>query len=700
MGIIAVDNLDGSRSFKLEDRFFVNTAEFCRAGQFYRKHGVYTKASPKWDKREFKQFWDIEEDRCINGYSVGGVRITGDHYAYLNYREIKLTKDKEDKLKGEKVVKDLHYSATKEEQFPDFWDGDYYYYHAVEASRNYGLHLCVGKSRRKGYSYKNSTITGNRYNFIEKSVSLVGAYLTDYLYPEGTMKMTVSYLDFLNKHTDWNKRRLYSSMDFVESGFKIKGKPEKYGFQSKVTTASFKDNPGAARGKDATLILLEEAGRFPNLLASYKATYDTCADGKYTTGQIIIFGTGGGSEDQWEDFEELFYNPLSHGLLPFVNVWDEDADDEVCGFFHPDMMNLKGFIDKEGNSEKQAAKNYEDSIQAQLAKESNDPSAIDQRAMEHPNSPSQAFKRSVQSVLPITQISNRIKLLKYDSRLQHIGREGKLIVNEKGYPELVTNEELKREGHEYHHPINEFPLKHIKDIHGCIVEWYAPFMVGDSVPAGLNVIWHDPYATDKDLEHITFKESLGAAYVFEKSNKYTQTKGIRLAASWVGRPMRMDDYNEQLFLLAKRYNAKIFFENDRGDVVGYAKRHKLMEYLEGEPDILWSKDLQGKTGRNYGMHMNDLRKSTALIYLRDLLTLKLGRNWDSGEEKTFLDYIYDIALLEELRKFKKKGNFDRTSALLVGMFNMKEDETKELIINELERKVLGTPVGFFERDLF
>ena len=39
-----------------------------------------------------------------------------------------------------------------------------------------------------------------------------------------------------------------------------------------------------------------------------------------------------------------------------------------------------------------------------------------------------------------------------------------------------------------------------------------------------------------------------------------------IVASYVGRPETQDEYNYNLFLLAKYYNAQIGFENDRGEV--------------------------------------------------------------------------------------------------------------------------------------
>lgn len=69
--------------------------------------------------------------------------------------------------------------------------------------------MIVGKSRRKGYSYKNGAICVNIYNTTRKAQVVIGAYEKKYLYPKGTMGMASDYLNDLNKYTGWAKSRDY-----------------------------------------------------------------------------------------------------------------------------------------------------------------------------------------------------------------------------------------------------------------------------------------------------------------------------------------------------------------------------------------------------------------------------------------------------------------------------------------------------------
>ena len=88
------------------------------------------------------------------------------------------------------------------------------------------------------------------------------------------------------------------------------------------------------------------------------------------------------------------------------------------------------------------------------------------------------------------------------------------------------------------------------------------------------------------------------------------------------------------------------------------------------------------------------KKSTALIYLRDWLMSPRGKN-EKGEHEYNYQKIYDVALLEELIKFHSKGNFDRTSSLLVGMYYMIENTTREV-----EQTYEIAEDSFWNRELF
>jgi len=116
---------------------WINTSVFREAALHFQKYGYYNADPP--ESPDWKEYWLEEKRRCIRGYSVGGVWITGDHYFYLNYCPIRKLEDAHLKqTKGKKVT-----------TFPDFWDGDYNYFIASEIALNGILENFVKEKERK-----------------------------------------------------------------------------------------------------------------------------------------------------------------------------------------------------------------------------------------------------------------------------------------------------------------------------------------------------------------------------------------------------------------------------------------------------------------------------------------------------------------------------------------------------------------------
>ena len=135
-------------------------------------------------------------------------------------------------------------------------------------------------------------------------------------------------------------------------------------------------------------------------------------------------------------------------------------------------------------------------------------------------------------------------------------------------------------------------------------------------------------------------------------------------------------------MLADYYGCKIGFENDRGEIIAYAKRHRKMHRLQEEFEMLDKRELRSRTvKRQYGMHMTESRKRQGEIYIRDWLISPRGADED-GKSLLNLHKIYDPALIQELIKFNHKGNFDRVMAFMIGMYHTRElynAEIKEVI---------------------
>ena len=629
---------------------FKDSFRLSPAAKYYDVHGKYTMYS--YGTKGYFEFWDEEKRRSLEGFTTeeGDITITGYHYFYLNYCRMQVAVDH--------VASDGSIISSREEQFPRFYDSDYKYFNFVDRARKEHAHLPVLKARRKGYTYKAASMMNRNYFLIRHSKNFVFAGVKEYLTgADAILTKAWEMLNFIDGNTGWAQPRLRDRPMEKTSGYKkkIQGKWVEMGMLSSISGISLKDDPDKVRGKAGELVFFEEAGAFPELQEAWNIALPAMRQGSKTLGTMIAFGTGGSKGDSFESLEEIFYHPEAYECLPIENIWAENAPGTFCGWFVPIYDILEGFIDIDGNSLHEEAKAFEN-VQRAKRRGGNDPKAYDKYLAEHPFSPEEATLQSEANMFNQALLKEQYDRVKAND-LQTLGIPGELVQTEK---------ELKFEPNWALKPVYQYPHRKADDVTGCVVVYEVPFKQAGKIPDNLYFLCHDPYAQDKG------GTSLGASYVIKRANRVSQPDDM-IVASYVGRPSTQDQYNTTLFRLSQYYNCKIGFENDRGDVVGFAKRFRLLHRLQPEFEMLDNKDLQSSTvKRGFGMHMTEARKRQGELYLRDWTESKRGRT----SEDIFtlnLHTIKDPALLMELRKFNhKKGNYDRVMALIVGMYMMQE----------------------------
>jgi len=644
---------------------FKDTNRLRPAALHFIEHGYYTNALP--GTKDFYEFWDQEQHRCLYGYTVGEgtdteITITGNHYFYLNYCPIDRSIDEE--LPDGTVI------AKRERTFPAFYDGDHEYFTAIDTCRKTNKHMTVLKARRKGYSYKAAAMLARNYFHIRNSKNYVFAGQKEYLIGDGLLSKAWEILSFVDDNTAWTQPRLKDREMNKMSGYKknVNGSDVELGMKSMIMGVSLKDAPDKVRGKAGELIFFEEAGAFPGLLKAWEVAMPTMRQGSKTLGTMVAFGTGGTEGADFEGMEELFYNPASYDCMDFDNIWDDGAAGTQCGYFVPIYKNLDGFIDEDGNSDEEAAIAFE-AENRNKKKGTNDPKAFDQYIAEHPNNPREATLQVSSNLFDIASLQEQYNRVKVNN-LQSIGTAGRLYYAKGNTIEFKMDGDLR--------PISRFPHRKEDNLSGAVVVYEGPYKNQEGqVPHNLYVLCHDPYGQNQSAD----STSLGAAYVIKRTNNISQPDDM-IVASYVGRPQTQDDYNRNLFMLSDYYNAKIGFENDRGAVIQYAKQYRKLHRLQEEFEMLDKKELRSRTvKRQYGMHMTDARKRQGEIYIRDWLNSVRSKSED-GTVTLNLHKIYDLALLQELIKFNHKGNFDRVMALMIGMYHTRElynAEVKEIL---------------------
>ena len=693
----------------------------------FMEKGYYTEApygTPEW-----LDYWKEQLRRCIEGYEVEGQKITGHHYCYLNFAQIERVEygeddEDEDEALANKITSfpdfwDGDYNffwsleiarngiCSKHTQVPSTdkekskWtelnkklkkltkDSEEYIKTKSQRDKisqdvldrlglfvkphldylNGGYHFIVGKARRKGYSFKNGIIIANLYNTVRNKLTLIGAYEKKFI--EQTMEKTLGFLNFFNEHTGFSKNRLIDKKDFIKSGYveEINGVNVEKGYKSVIDAKrTFKDNADAMRGVDALFILLEEAGAFDNLAQSYNAIVPSLTAGSKITGQICIIGTSGDMEKGTVDYADMFYNPLAYGLMPFVNIWDDNAENTVCGFFHPVVWNMEGFYDKQGNSDIKKALEWENARRKRLLENSSSSILLHRHMQEFPLCPAEAFSMASHSeIVCIEELRNRLN--KIQAKSLHI---------KKGIPvTLVYNQDktkviAKPDLNNVLNPIYNYKPK-TNDLNGAVVIYEFP---SENVPQNFYKIGYDPYRQNNGT-------SLSAITVFKGHWRGEKTK-YKIVAEYYGRPQNSDMVNEIALKLAILYNTQVMVENEVTHPITYFERKKALKYLAAQPDRAISNSIQSsKVDRKYGCHMTDKIKEDCIKYTNDWLLN--GYEDDFGNTLSVIDEIDCPGFIEELLMYNRKGNFDRVSSFFMCMMQLQEQELEKEYSSSVSR---------------
>ena len=696
---------------------WINSQVFREEAINFQKTGMYT--PDPWGSPAWVEYWEEQRRRIIYGYTVGNATITGEHYFYLNFCPIERVKDTDSKV-SRKVL-----------DFPDFWDGDYEYFWVREIARkgvleavlgpsnreiinqimnleeehrtertkkildslyldaiikpdHYwgGKNLVVGKSRRRGYSYKASSASARNFIINPNSLIILGAADAKYLYPKGLMTMAVNYINFLNVHTafvmptDEINRQHHIKASYIEyqDGAKKVG-----GFKSEILALSYNDNPDAARGKDAYEVLLEEAGAFgsPGLLkASYRATEDCVKAGVIKTGMITVFGTSGDLEGGTADYKDMFENPDKYGMIGFQNTWDNAPN--YVGFFHPANRNLEGFYDKQGNSDLAAAKTA--ILREREIVIENGGTSIDlqQLMQEKPLSPSEAFTAASVNTFPVLELNKQLTFVKHNNLNKIKGQPVQL------YRDPETNEvKMQADLRGELNPIETLDGK-VTDKTGAVMIYESPI---ENAPFGSYCIGYDPVTQDEGTSN-------ACVVVFKKTVQGSATKNM-IVATWLGRNQDNDDNHKVVEMLAELYNSKVMFENMSQDTKNYFRRIRKLHLLALQPDAVISKAIKkSKVARVFGCHMTMELKADGEKYINSWLLENTDYD-ENGHAVQNLNRIYSLRMLEELINYRSRSNkFDMCSALMMCMFQREEtaiqDSPEYKVSNNDKLKKLNT----------
>nr|UVY26027.1 MAG: Terminase [Bacteriophage sp.] len=662
---------------------FVNTELFNEAARTYQATGRYTQF--KVDSIPHRQFRRRECDRRRNGFSapcwqnpdgsIEDVWITGGHYNFLNYTRMERTDE------SSVIVTEHGATAKKIYSFPSFIDAQFWTWQIIEFCRRNGLHLIIDKTRRGGFSYIMAADSSNEVNLSKHKVVIHVAADNKYLIKQGGLSdFAVNNLKFFEEKTPFKRGIFSPTTDSFKLGYRMKnGVEADDSWSSSLLSVSANNNPDCAIGKDAVTIKVEELSTMQNFDEFMNVTEPTMTVGTRTTGTLMAWGTATAANMQI--FEQNFYNPRAFGFMAFENVFDNDARNEVCGFFKSYAWGLEGEIDgvkgfdEDGNSnlriglqlaarerieKKKTAKTFAEYL-----------NYLGQRAL----FPAESFSSASENIFSSEALNKFEDKLRVDNSYKFY-TDGELFEDGTKKIYFKSNARIRIENPDMktYDYIQGVPRRGNEDPHGCIRVWFAPeyeeTYIGDrlirSILPGTYVAVYDPVGIDKDKKEITDRHSHNSIFVIEMPRERNGFKP-KLCAAYYGRTERLEEADEKFYRLCKWYNCigTGLVEINRGETVSNFRKWKATKYLGYEPLYVWDSAVKEKVSTSYGYNIGSgPKKLDGLRLLKEFLYEVIGKN-EFGEDIYVFERFLDYQTILELKKFNAEGNFDRISSLIL-----------------------------------
>ena len=425
-------------AYKLDIKRTDNADKFREPAITFQKTGRYTSAPV--GTTEYRRYWDEQYRRSLFGFTADdGEYITGYFYFYLNFCPILLTK-KEQKKDGTGRSRTV---VVRTKDFPRFYDYDRAYFDAVEEAENEGKHLVVIKKRGAGYSFKGGSMLCRNFYLIPDSKSFAIASEAEFLTKDGLLTKAWDFMDFLDQHTAWSKKRQKIDTKMHKRASIVidkDGVKTEVGYKSEIMGITLKNDAQKARGKRAKLILWEEGGKFPNLKTAWQIARPSVEDSNVAFGLMIAYGTGGTDGADYEGLKDLFYEPDGYNCLPIVNQWDEENYGKSCGFFVPEYYNMTGeydgdlkeftglpFMDEHGNSNLNLSKRYSLEVRKKIFDSATDKTAIDRYVCEHPFTPAEATLNIKGNIFPKADLIRHLATIRNSTKLKEFKQVGELV---------------------------------------------------------------------------------------------------------------------------------------------------------------------------------------------------------------------------------------------------------------------------------
>jgi hypothetical protein len=485
-------------------------------------------------------------------------------------------------------------------------------------------------------------------------------------------------------HPIFNKQRLKNDWKKeVRAGYIDRKTNLPKGSNSRIISRNYRDgvNTMATNGTRPIIQVIDEIGKIPNLRA---CLYDSLPswmnkDGYFTL--VFLAGTGG-DFDKGREAGEVFNDPETFNIKSFTSSTNgkkiskfipaSKARNEykekwtlykyLTEKFPEKYSNLKPHKDLEieilvSNEEKC----LEEFIKPrrEIALNANDSNAIIKEKAYYPITPEECFLTVNSNDYPVEAITQHELYLEQSNFKT---RKVELFYSNSGVVEFKDSNNMI---------VTDFPVKSSSYKRG-VVEIVEPPI--PNPPMYLYVAGIDPYKTSES----DYSDSVGSVYIWKrKTSDMTEIYQDMPVAWYHGRPKDIKEWQENVRMLLKLYNASAMCESNDENFITYMMEQNEEHYLARGQSYLKEINPNSKFKGAYGMpatvntiqHWNksSIRWTKEMIH-KEVKSDKL-KTYNTENNKIVVlgvTKILDRMLLKELGVYNKnEGNYDRQRAFSI-----------------------------------
>ena len=251
------------------------------------------------DTQQFRDFWDEQFDRCVNGYDTAGVHISGRYYFFLNFQ----------------ILQGLRGSM-----YPMYVDLDREYWDLFDqVKKNQRKGIISVKARRKGLSENAQTVLNHGIRFIQGYRGAICAGLDAY---QVGLRQKFNAAQS-NIRPELRLNVLKDNDKMYNIGYERKDPIGGYvddGYGGRLTFETLFDDAKKLEGEYFHDVIYEESGQFKLLDEAFESIDPALQFGMMSLGTHIIYGCVCAGTKIWNNKGEL------------INIEDLVPENGILGF--------------------------------------------------------------------------------------------------------------------------------------------------------------------------------------------------------------------------------------------------------------------------------------------------------------------------------------------------------------------------------